>query len=369
MPQFTTALAPQLRAMSGFVSVRSVAAFGSAWSTVGAMVLTPNGINAGAFGNPPSPSDDHARFVEFREKVINKVRPTLDRQVMRFVDEESQDNQEAFAFHGFESPPQVIRLADAACAQKFLSSEPANMLIASALALIEGERASILGLDLYSGIEAKRAQEGELLDRDEKVFLLESAKAGDNKALDRLIFFFMPLITHIAYKTRARFNNTPLTVDELIQIGRIEFSTLVKLYDASRASFETYVKSSLPLRLRNAAIRNGGNIISREVSLNAPLSDEDDRTYEDLIENANVTYPDDDCLDLELREKLSLAIEGSGLKEKERLALLKYYFEELTYEQIGEMLEVTRQRIGYLTKSGIGRILRGPHAADLRDLL
>jgi len=368
MPQFTTALFPQLRAMSDFAAVRGIAAFGPVWSAVGRAVLTPNGIDAGAFGNLPSSSDDHARFVRFREKVIKKVRPTLDRQVMRFVDEESPFNHEALALHGFDSPSQVIRFAHAARAQKVLSFEPAEVLIASALALIEGERASIQGLDLYPGIKAKRASGGELLDRDEKIFLLESAKAGDNKALDWLILFYMPLIAGIAHKIRAKFGNGPLTDDELIQIGRVEFSTIVRLYEASLASFETYVKRSLPLRLRNAVVQNSRSI-SREVSLNAPLGDRDDRTYEDLIEDTNVVYPEDDFLDLELREKLFLAIEGSGLEKREKIALFEYYLEELTYEQVGEMLAVSRQMASNLSKSGIGKILRGSHAADLRDLL
>ncbi len=216
-------------------------------------------------------------------------------------------------------------------------------------------------------MQAKRSAGARLLERDEKRFLLRIAKMGDRAAMDHLVHFYRPLIESIARRVLARWPASRLTIDELVQAGRIGFAKIVELHDPARASLETHVKSSLPRRLMNAIRLAGG---SKEVSLFDPMSaDEDGLTYESVIEDVGTTRADSDIGDAELREYVYMAMGSSGLNEDERFVLIQRGLEGHTLEEVGRMLDLSRERIRQLAESAMRKIANGPYAAVLKELL
>ncbi len=276
------------------------------------------------------------------------------------------------------------------------------------------------GMDVQFSVEAKRSGGGKMLDQREKMFLMEMAKMGDRTATDHLIFFYQPLIASIVYGFRSRAGGSRLTMDELLQFARIEFSTLLGLYDPTLGSFETYVKSSLPWRVLTAIKRSGRTIhlpvyyvdfmrqvgrvrrqllgrlerdpsdeelagalgvtvdtlkdrqsrFTTEVSLFSPLGGDDDEfTYESVIEDVNALRPDNEYLDTDMRELIEQAINGSGLNEKEKIVMTQRGFGDRTLEEVGQMLDLSRERIRQLAQSAMRKIAEGPYAEILKEIL
>ncbi len=274
------------------------------------------------------------------------------------------------------------------------------------------------GLHTQMGIDAKFRQGGQLLQLDETQHLIQMARVGDRRAQEQLIIFFHPLIKKFAAATLSRQSHSRLGFDDLVQLGRLELMQLAKLYDPTRgAKFTTYVYSSLPWRMMNAVKRDTGVIhrpahylaaaaklfkkraqliqefgvepsdeelaqalgwtldevkeifrhASREVSIHSPVG-EDDSTLEDFIP--------DTANDIEasfenrnLQSQLHVAIEGSGLNERERFCLRKYHLEGHTLEEVGQMWGVTRERIRQIVVKAMQKIANGPYAKALKELL
>ncbi|MBN1282317.1 MAG: sigma-70 family RNA polymerase sigma factor [Proteobacteria bacterium] len=223
------------------------------------------------------------------------------------------------------------------------------------------------GLNIYAGIEAKRWQGSERLAQDEKTLLMQLAKAGDSRALDQMIFFYTPLITHIAYKMWTRFGKAHLTIDELIQIGRIELLTLIGNYAEGIASFETYVNSSLPWRMRRVLLRESG-IMRRTVSVSTPLHEEEGFTYENILSGPEEAQPEGIVLVGDKREKLDQAIEKSGLTKQEKF-VLRRLIEGYRQTELAPELNVSRQRVQQILASALRKLANSPHAKELREML
>ncbi len=223
------------------------------------------------------------------------------------------------------------------------------------------------GLNIYSAIEAKRWDVGGRLAQDEKTLLVQLAKTGDRRALDQLTFFYTPLITRIAYKMWAKFGKAHSTIDELIQIGRIELQILINLHNWT-ASFDTYVNSSLPWRMRRTLLRES-KIANRSVSMSAPLHGEEDFTYEDILAGPEEARPEGMLLIDDRREKLDRAIETSGLTEQEKFVLRQHFLEGFTQKELAPELGVKQPRVTKIVASALRKIANGPYAADLREML
>ncbi|MFA4973190.1 MAG: sigma-70 family RNA polymerase sigma factor [bacterium] len=223
------------------------------------------------------------------------------------------------------------------------------------------------GLNIYSAIEAKRWEGGGRLAQDEKTLLVQLAKTGDRRALDQLTFFYTPLITRIAYKMHARFGKVHLTIDELIQIGRIELQILINLHNWT-ASFDTYVNSSLPWRMGHALLRES-KIMRRNVSMSAPLHGEEDFTYEDVLASPEEARPENILLVDDKKERLNRAIEESGLTRQEKFVLRHHFIEGFSQTEAAEELGVGQARVSKIAASALKKLANGPHASALREML
>lgn len=87
---------------------------------------------------------------------------------------------------------------------------------------------------------------------------------------------------------------------------------------------------------------NGLNLMS----LDKPVDDSNKQNLYDMIESEEETNPMAKIEDDEMKKILLKAIKK--LPEKTRLAITLYYYEKLTFKEIGEILEVSESRISQI---------------------
>lgn len=98
-------------------------------------------------------------------------------------------------------------------------------------------------------------------------------------------------------------------------------------------------------------IENYINYISVVSLENVIFSDGEDITVMGMIEDKNSPSPEQSYEKEEMIEILSSAIES--LKEKDRIVLTLYYYEELTLKEIGKILNVSESRVCQLHSRAI----------------
>ena len=94
---------------------------------------------------------------------------------------------------------------------------------------------------------------------------------------------------------------------------------------------------------------------SSNVSIDNTVSEgEKEFNIIDTIEDENIPCPEDVSEKKELQDILEKAIDM--LKEKDRLVLSLYYYEELTLKEIGEILGVSESRVSQLNNRAISNL-------------
>jgi len=94
---------------------------------------------------------------------------------------------------------------------------------------------------------------------------------------------------------------------------------------------------------------------SNNISIDNIVSeDEKEFSILDTIEDKSVPCPEDIMEKKELQDTLAKAIDM--LKEKDRLVLSLYYYEELTLKEIGEILGVSESRVSQLNNRAISNL-------------
>ncbi|MEX0722404.1 MAG: FliA/WhiG family RNA polymerase sigma factor [Gracilimonas sp.] len=87
------------------------------------------------------------------------------------------------------------------------------------------------------------------------------------------------------------------------------------------------------------------------LSLDSPAYDDNSNSHYDFHENPDSETPDQDLVKKEQTESLEKKI--GMLKERERLILMLYYYEDMTMSEIALLLELTEARISQI----VGKIL------------
>ena len=94
------------------------------------------------------------------------------------------------------------------------------------------------------------------------------------------------------------------------------------------------------------------NVQQRSVlSLDSPAYEDDSYSLYDLQEDPDSETPDQDLVKIERTQALQKKI--GTLKERERLILMLYYYEDMTMSEIALLLELTEARISQI----VGKIL------------
>lgn len=215
---------------------------------------------------------------------------------------------------------------------------------------------------------------------------------------------YLPLIQRLAYRLVSRLPES-VEVDDLINSGVIGLLDAVGKFDSGReVQFKTYAEFRIrgamldDLRSQDWAsrgLRNDANLLestyaSLEHKLGRPAEDQEvaevlDLSLEEfykllgrargisIVNLEDLAAPSDDsrspiemmaliesddplvlCQDRELQEFLEEAIDD--LKERDRIVLQLYYFEELNLKEIGVVLEVSESRVCQIRTQAIIRL-------------
>ena len=110
----------------------------------------------------------------------------------------------------------------------------------------------------------------------------------------------------------------------------------------------------------------------RHLSVDAPIGGEDgDSTMLDLISNADDISPDNELMEQSLRDEVQQGL--SILSPREVEVLSAYYglngYKPLTLEEIGEMYNLTRERVRQIKERAIRRLRKSYNRNALRSYL
>ena len=256
----------------------------------------------------------------------------------------------------------------------------------------------------------------DLLTVDDEVELARRVKQGDRRAMDKLIKANLRFVVSVA----KQYQNQRLTLSDIIEEGNLGLIKAAQKFDETRGfKFISYavwwIRQSIlqaladqsrivrlplnqvgALNKINAALskfeqENQRKPSSEElaeylgmeeeqidglfqikghhVSVDAPFTDEDDNSLLDVMYDSEAPQTDDSSM----KNSLSIEIERAlhQLPERER-KVLKMFFgiggREMSLEEIGEELNLTRERVRQIKEKGI-RHLQGKHSRLLRAYL
>lgn len=254
----------------------------------------------------------------------------------------------------------------------------------------------------------------ELLTPDEEVDLAKKIKQGDELALQKLINANLRFVVSVA----KQYQNQGLPLSDLINEGNLGLIKAAKKFDETKGfKFISYavwwIRQSilqalgdharivrLPLNRIGALnkiakayneleqtyertpnveelskelemdvneVSYALEIAGRHISMDAAFSDDNDNSLLDVIQNDNQPEPDSSLMKESLKNEIDLAL--STLTEREAI-VIRYYFGldteySLTLEELGEKLNLTRERVRQIKEKAVRRLR---HASKSRNL-
>lgn len=260
----------------------------------------------------------------------------------------------------------------------------------------------------------------ELITAEEEVELTNRIKQGDQIALDRMVSANLRFVVSVA----KQYQNQGLTLSDLINEGNIGLIKAAKRFDETRGfKFISYavwwIRQSILQALADQArvvrlplnkigligkvnkisdkleqehgrlptnielaealdvavkdIKQVRSNSGRHVSMDAPLigGDNQSSTMYDLLKNGDKQSPDSKVL----KESLENEIERSlnTLKHREASIIRLYYGlggkASLTLEEIGDIFELTRERVRQIKEKGIRRLRQTNRSKMLKTYL
>ncbi len=146
------------------------------------------------------------------------------------------------------------------------------------------------------------------------------------------------------------------------------FITFVQAFEREPTNDELgEILEMTPREVSNMLKGNG-----RHLSVDAPIGGEDgDSTMLDLISNADDISPDNELMEQSLRDEVQQGL--SILSPREVEVLSSYYglngYKPLTLEEIGEMYNLTRERVRQIKERAIRRLRKSYNRNALRSYL
>jgi RNA polymerase primary sigma factor len=147
-----------------------------------------------------------------------------------------------------------------------------------------------------------------------------------------------------------------LPVNKIGSINRINraFARLEQEYEREPSSQEiAEILEMIPEEVKEALKTNG-----RTVSMDAPISSEEDNNMYDVLQSADTPSPDRNLINESLAYEIERALSTLSSRESK---VLKLYFglgmkHPYTLEEIGEELNLTRERVRQIKEKAIKRI-------------
>ena len=257
-----------------------------------------------------------------------------------------------------------------------------------------------------------------LIGREQEVVLAQRIRENDQEALDTLVRSNLRFVVSVAKK----YQNQGVSLSDLINEGNLGLIRAAHKFDETKgikfisyavwwirqAILQALAEQSRIVRVplnragtlhrigkrasallqelgreaTHAEIANGMELTEEEVantmaisqthlSLDAPMTPgEDNRLLDYLPDNVNPT-PDEETFEKALTESIAEAL--GGLKEREA-KILRLYFglddsEPMTLEQIGVVLNITRERVRQIKEKALSRLRHVSRARALESYL
>lgn len=258
----------------------------------------------------------------------------------------------------------------------------------------------------------------DLITAEEEVKLAQKIREGDEKALNKLVKANLRFVVSVS----KQYQNQGLSLPDLINEGNVGLIKAARRFDETRGfKFISYAvwwirqsilqalaeqsrivrlplnqvgsinkikktiskleqdlnrppsEEEIALHLEtsefkvNAAIR----ISSRSVSIDAPISNEDDTSMVDFITSDDAISSDDQLIQESLTQEIQRSL--STLSEKEREVINLYYGigmnHGLTLDEIGDKFDLTRERVRQIKEKAIRRLKHPSRSKLLKTYL
>ena len=257
-----------------------------------------------------------------------------------------------------------------------------------------------------------------LISREEEVRLAQRIRKNDQEALDTLVRSNLRFVVSVAKK----YQNQGVSLSDLINEGNLGLIRAAHKFDETKgikfisyavwwirqAILQALAEQSRIVRVplnragtlhrigkranallqelgreaTHAEIADGMEITEEEVaktmaisqthvSLDAPMAPGEDSRLLDYIPDTESASPDEEVFDKALIDSVHEAL--SGLKEREA-KILRLYFgldgsEPMTLEQIGAVLNITRERVRQIKEKALSRLRHVSRARALESYL
>jgi len=258
----------------------------------------------------------------------------------------------------------------------------------------------------------------DLITADEEVELAKRIREGDERALEKLVRANLRFVVSVS----KQYQNQGLTLGDLINEGNVGLIKAARRFDETRGfKFISYavwwIRQSilqalaeqsrivrLPLNRvgsiskinraftsleqsfeREPSAEEIAEIVElspkevastlksskRHVSMNAPMVNGEDNTLLDVMENDMERDPDATLLDESLCREVQRSL--SALTDREALVLQQYFglngTQALTLEEIGENIQLTRERVRQIKEKAIKRLRNKKRSDGLKFYL
>jgi RNA polymerase primary sigma factor len=257
-----------------------------------------------------------------------------------------------------------------------------------------------------------------LITREQEVELAKKIRGDDQEALDTLVRSNLRFVVSVAKK----YQNQGVSLSDLINEGNLGLIRAAHKFDETKgikfisyavwwirqAILQALAEQSRIVRVplnragtlhrigkrasallqelgreaTHAEIASGTDLTEEEVaktmaisqihlSLDAPMTPGEDNRLLDYLPDTTNQTPDEETFDKALTESIQLAL--AGLKEREA-KILRLYFgldgsEPMTLEQIGAVLNITRERVRQIKEKALSRLRHVSRARALESYL
>ncbi len=155
-------------------------------------------------------------------------------------------------------------------------------------------------------------------------------------------------------------------VGALNKIGKA-FSNLEKAFEREPSASEI----ATALDMTDSDVANTMKMSGKQISLDAPLSQDAESRLLDVLENDELPAPDRMLLDESLKLEIENILGGLSKREAE---VIRLYFglgqeHPLTLEEIGERFKLTRERVRQIKEKAIKRLRHSSRSKPLRSFL
>ena len=215
----------------------------------------------------------------------------------------------------------------------------------------------------------------ELVSPEEEVELSQRIRKGDQKALEKLTRANLRFVVSVA----KQYQNQGLSLPDLINEGNLGLIKAAEKFDETRGfKFISYAvwwirqsilqalaEQSRMIDIPQDKISDTLRVSGRHVSVDAPFVEGEDNSLLDVIPNDDSPMADRGLVNESLSTEIERSLQILTTRERE---IIKSFFgigcQEMTLEEIGERLDLTRERVRQIKEKAI-RKLKKPSASKL----